>query len=408
LVHATSRACEWKTVEQAEASVKLVRSGGSKLASNSYDSWLEPGDDDRVDCDRCDGDTSYQEMAQRGEEEYGHPCQKCGGKGWLPASEVEPTQARKLAGKTEELLRPILGAGLATDVANNAVQALGLGDDEIYEPDPEEDHALGGSVRAILMQRLRHPKPYGAEHLTKEMVEEAVAAVTEPTGGIKPNRSRASTLNGRASMDAKRVGRDVDPDRYTGKRGKDLDAAMDRYETFHAKRPLRAVELPHDLPTSVIPIGQVLSTMYRTDKWHEDGDDEDYKHVHDNSRGGKDTEYKFGKGVIAYEPAHQARKSIIEADGKRVKAQPIGKAVRLPVSAPGALSLLGYCLGVFVQRFDDEEVYELNPRGCYLFCSPKGDMLAVYSPDAQPDGSKGFLMIMAGGGLRVLKDGIDG
>jgi hypothetical protein len=229
---------------------------------------------------------------------------------------------------------------------------------------------------------------------------------TSDEDSLEPNRT-ATTLGGRPSMDTSRVGREIDPDRYSGRRGKELDAAMDRYETFHAKRPLRAVELPHDLPTSVIPVGQVISTMYRTDKWHEDGDDEDYKHVHDNSRGGKDKEYEFGKGVIAYEPAREASKSRVEGGGKRGKAQ-AGKAVRLPVHAPGALSLLGYCLGVFVQRFDDNEVYEISPRGTYLFCSPKGDMLALYSPDKQPDGSVGFLMVMAGGGLRVLKDGIDG
>lgn len=225
---------------------------------------------------------------------------------------------------------------------------------------------------------------------------------------IEENPRRASTLNGRHSMDTEHVGRDVDPDRYNGARGKHLEAAMDRYETFHAKRPLRTVELPHDLPTSVVPVGQVISTMYRTDKWHEDGDDEDYKHVHDDSRGGKDREYEFGKGVIAYEPANQVGKSVVATDGKRTKAKVGAKSIRLPVQAPKALSLLGYCLGVFVQRFDDQEIYELNPRGCYLFCSPKGDMLALYSPDKQPDGSSGFLMIMAGGGLRVLKDGIDG
>jgi len=213
--------------------------------------------------------------------------------------------------------------------------------------------------------------------------------------GLAPN---GSTLNGRASMDTSHVGRDIDPDEVSGRHGKDLDGAMGRYETFHAKRPLRTVELNHDLPTSVVPVGQVVSTMYRTDKWHEDGDDEDYKHVHDDSSGGSDKEYEFGKGVIAYEPAREASKSTI--GGKR-RAAP-AKAEKLPVRAPGALTLLGYCLGVFVERFDDNEVYEINPRGCYLYCTPKGDMLALYSP------KDGFLMVMAGGGLCVLKDGIDG
>jgi hypothetical protein len=384
---------------------------------------------------------------------------------------VENARAHDMAKQAREVLEPILGAALAADVANNAATAFAFDEDEIYEP----DISFADAVRESLVQRLRHPKAYRAEHLTPEMIEEAVAAIkdigsdnerlgeavmsffTAPinehetpyvaipedftpaeqgefvdlvrqprfvsreeqiaklkeiiaarSAPLARNARRSSTLNGRPSMDTRGVGRDVDPDRYKGARGRHLEEAMDRYETFHAKRPLRTVELKHDLPTSVVPVGQVISTMYRTDKWHEDGDDEDYKHVHDNSRGGKDREYEFGKGVIAYEPASQVSKSVIAADGRRTKTKAAAKPVRLPVRAPQALTLLGYCLGVFVQRFDDEEVYEINPRGCYLFCSPKGDMLALYSPDEQPDGSRGFLMIMAGGGLRVLKDGIDG
>lgn len=214
----------------------------------------------------------------------------------------------------------------------------------------------------------------------------------------------ATALRGPA-MDTK-FGRDVDPDLVRGAGGGGLDSAMDRYEVFHAKRPLRSVELSHDLPTSWICVGQAVSTMYRTDKWHEDGDDEDYKHVHDVHDG---KEYEFGKGVLMYEPATQARKSKVEDEsGRHVTANVENKPERLPVPHPKALTLLGYCLGIFVRRFDDEEIYELNPRGCYLFCSPSGDMLALYSPKKQPDGSSGFLCILAGGKLRVIEDGIDG
>jgi hypothetical protein len=35
-------------------------------------------------------------------------------------------------------------------------------------------------------------------------------------------------------------------------------------------------------------------------------------------------------------------------------------------------------------------------------------MLAVYSPKPQPNGDVGFLCVMSGGKLRVLKEGIDG
>lgn len=385
---------------------------------------------------------------------------------------VQPNgRAQDLATAARAALSPILGDKLAEDVSNNAAMIAVAEDDGIYDSEmsfPEAiratlvqrlnhpgtyraghlteemiDEAVdavaemdsAGNLEEAITNFFETPineydTPYVShpEDFTRSEQNEFVDFVRQPRlvsreeqlaklreiiaarRQVKPNRrrsSRASTLNGRSSMDTRHVGRDVDPDRYTGARGKALDAAMDRYETFHAKRPLRTVELPHDLPTSVVCVGQVISTMYRTDKWHEDGDDEDYKHVHDNSRGGKEREYEFGKGVLAYEPVREASRSVIESGGKRAKPRP-SKAVRLPVSAPKALSLLGYCLGIFVHRFDDDEIYEINPRGCYLFSSPKGDMLAVYSPDAQPDGSRGFLMIMAGGGLRVLKDGIDG
>jgi hypothetical protein len=296
-----------------------------------------------------------------------------------------------------------------------------------HSDDADDAEALGEAVHEFFTQPINeHKTPYVSipEDFTPAEQSEFVELVREPrfvsrdeqveklreivARRVKRNPGkRASALNGRPSMDTRHVGRDVDPERYSGKRGKDLDSAMGRYETFHAKKPMRVAELSHELPSRVVPVGQVISTMYRTDKWHKDGDDEDYKHVHDNSSGGTDKEYEFGKGVIAYEPAEEVSKSVVESAGKREKRK-AEKAKPFPVRKPEALTLLGYCLGVFVQRFDDEEVYELNPRGCYLFCSPSGDMLALYSPDAQPDGSRGFLMIMAGGGLRVLKDGIDG
>lgn len=213
---------------------------------------------------------------------------------------------------------------------------------------------------------------------------------------LRPNR-KARPLRG-ASMDTGFGDTVEEVDDVSGKSGRDLDAAMDRYETFHAKAPIRVAELEHDLPKSWVPIGDALAVMYRTDKWKKDGSDVDYKHLHDK---GDDKPYELGKGVRFYEPASEASKSRVQ--GRR-SSRPNRKSEGLPVARPEALTLLGYCLGVFVHRYDDEEevVHEVNPRGCYLFSSPSGDMLAMYSPD------KGFLAVMAGGNLRVLKDGIDG
>lgn len=256
--------------------------------------------------------------------------------------------------------------------------------------------------------------------------------IARPGNELEPNG--AGPLRGRAAMDT-RFGDEVDPDEVVGRAGKSVEGAMDRYETFHAKPPMRVVDLGHDLPTEWVCVGECLAVMYRTDKWHEDGDDEDYKHLHDET---EDKPYKVSRGVKLFEPKTEWSRSTV--DGKKRPRQSQPKVQKLPVSRPEALTLLGYCLGFFVRlhpdhsTLTDEEydaamelmgaasqgdesavemlnelsIYETNPRGCWLFCSPSGDMLAVFSPDKQPDGSSGFLCAMAGGKLRVLKDGIDG
>jgi hypothetical protein len=201
--------------------------------------------------------------------------------------------------------------------------------------------------------------------------------------GIEPNK-KARAIGRRPSMNT-RFGEEIeDPDDLPAAEGRQLDKAMDRYETFHAKKPIRLIELEHELPTGWEHKGDALAVMYRTDKWKSDGTDEDYKHLHD---AGDDKPYEINRGVRIYEPKRGGQ--------------------RLPVARPKALALLGYCLGAFVRQRDGE-IYETNPRGCYLFSSPSGNLLLLYSPDKQPDGSSGFLAAMAGGNLRVLKDGIDG
>jgi len=213
-------------------------------------------------------------------------------------------------------------------------------------------------------------------------------------GVLVPNQ--AGRLRGPA-MDT-RFGHDVDPDDVGGSA---LDSAMDRYEIFHAKKPIRVAELDVDVPTEWCRVGDALAVMYRTDKWKADGTDEDYKHLHDN---GNDKPYEIGHGVRFFEPASEAPRGRVA----RQQRGPGSKPQRLPVAVPKAVTLLGYCLGAFVRRDDDGEIYEINPRSTYLFSSPSGNMLLLYSSEQQPDGSSGFLGAMCGGGLRVLKDGIDG
>jgi hypothetical protein len=138
--------------------------------------------------------------------------------------------------------------------------------------------------------------------------------------------------------------------------------------------------------------------MYRSSKWTKPGEEEvdvDYKHLHEPS---EDREYAIRKGVRLYENARYAKADLKRNAGVQA----------LPRTAPEAWTRLGYCLGLFVRKDEDGEIYELNPRNTWLLAAPDGHMLAVYSPKPQPGGDVGFLCIMSGGKLRVLKEGIDG
>ena len=207
-------------------------------------------------------------------------------------------------------------------------------------------------------------------------------------------RTSRRVVPNRASMNTK-FGKDIDPDRVEGARGRDLDRSFDRYEIFHKKQPIRVVELRHELPKQLVHVGDALAVMYRTDKWKKDGDDEDYKHLHDK---GENRPYEPGKGVKLYVPS-------------RLKPRDIaGRPCGPPVRYPDSLTLLGKSLGFFV-RLADGEICEIDRlKHSYLYCSPSGNMLAVYAAEPEPsqDGAEGFLCVMAGGKLRVIGDGIDG
>jgi len=182
------------------------------------------------------------------------------------------------------------------------------------------------------------------------------------------------TPNGRAM--AANFGREV-PQPRKGRRAETVNDAMNRYHTFHKKEPRQLIEIDprHTIPSRVDRVGELLSIAYRTDKWYKDGHDIDYRHVVEQG------------GQSLYEPANSHRWAT---------------KTKLPVKAPGVVTLLGKSLGLFVKREDDEGIYEANPRGAFLFCSPSGDMLLLYSPD------EGFLAMACGGKLSVETHGIDG
>lgn len=205
-------------------------------------------------------------------------------------------------------------------------------------------------------------------------------------------------LKANKSVESRRFGREIDPDSIKGSEGRDLDGAMSRFETFHQKAPQAVVRVTHKPPTQVVPVGDALAVMYRSSKWTKPGEEEvdvDYKHLHEPSEG---REYAVRKGVRLYENARYASAKL----RKNAGTQPC------PLPAPDAWTRLGYCLGLFVRRDDDGQVWEVNPRNTWLLSSPDGHLLAVYSPKPQANGDVGFLCVLAGGKLRVLKEGIDG
>jgi hypothetical protein len=199
------------------------------------------------------------------------------------------------------------------------------------------------------------------------------------------------------SVEARTFGTEIDPDRIRGAAGTSLDAAMDRYQIFQQKAPRRVVRVHHDLPKQVVPIGDAISVMYRSSKWTKEGDEEediDYKHRHEPS---EDREYKPLHGVRLYENAR-----FVDSELKR------NAGVVKPPQTVTALPRLGLCLGLFVRRDDDGEIHEVNPRNTWLCAAPDGHLLALLSPKPQPNGDVGYLCVMWGGKLRVLKEGIDG
>lgn len=226
-----------------------------------------------------------------------------------------------------------------------------------------EDNCCGSTPLVII--------PNGVERISEDLVASGSEFDDAPeTMKMAAAMIDAETLAPNKGVMGVRFGREVESS------GDLVQTATKRYETFHDKEPRRVVRLDasHKIPSKVDLIGDCQSVMYKTDKWYEDGDDVEYKHVHD-------------QGVKVFEP-HGVQKW--------------AETSKLPVERPKAIVLLGKHLGFFVKRADDGEVYECNPRRTYLFCSPSGDMLLVYSP------REGFVALMAGGRLRVEKDGIDG
>lgn len=207
--------------------------------------------------------------------------------------------------------------------------------------------------------------PLGRQHIPRSQRSPLKPNPDDPDDDPEETVQR----NARGAMDRARFGTEVDLEQ--GGKG------AERYRIFHDKDPKRVVEICHAFPDRVGLAGGAMSVSYRTDKWHEDGDDTDYKHV-------------FETNVHVYEPWG---------------TQPWLEEAQLPRDYPTEpIALLGQCLGFFLRRVDDGEIYEVElprARDCWLLAAPDGRMLFVYDPRV------GFRAIFAGGRLSVEEEGID-
>lgn len=57
------------------------------------------------------------------------------------------------------------------------------------------------------------------------------------------------------------------------------DVARDLRRTFHATEPRRSEQLTFSWPAEMQVVGKCLGVVYSSDKWHQPGDWEDYKHL---------------------------------------------------------------------------------------------------------------------------------
>lgn len=81
------------------------------------------------------------------------------------------TRGQDVAREVARRIQPIVGEALGSEVANNAASAFAMMEDEL------DAVPLVVCVRDVLMQRKRYPGIYKAEHLTDEMIDQALTAV---------------------------------------------------------------------------------------------------------------------------------------------------------------------------------------------------------------------------------------
>lgn len=177
----------------------------------------------------------------------------------------------------------------------------------------------------------------------------------------------------------------------------EIDAVKLR-ETFTDREARRKTKLKWVWPKRMIEVGSCEAVMYTSDKWRDDGDFVDYKHVAE----GPQILYVVDGFLKDY-------------DGEEI--EPCGNVVELDRDMPDTIAMLANILGVQCRLYDvdddgdvylpngDDGLYQIDISNAKLGAGKRSDgetFLVIYT-----DGG-GVLCMITGTKLDVLKDGIVG
>ena len=170
-------------------------------------------------------------------------------------------------------------------------------------------------------------------------------------------------------------------------------------ETFMDRPASRKTKLKWSWPKQMIEAGSCEAVMYTSDKWRDEGDYQDYKHVAE----GPQTIY-VKKGFLA------------DHTGKEIVL--CGPVVEVVTDMPDTIAMLAPILGVQCRLYDEgddgeaylpsgnKNLYQVDIKGAKLGAAKHPDtgetFLVVYTEN------EGVLCMITGTKLDVLKDGIVG
>lgn len=171
------------------------------------------------------------------------------------------------------------------------------------------------------------------------------------------------------------------------KNADDLKAARRHRETFMDRPASRQKRARWDWPKELAWVGQCVSVMYSSDKWHDIGDFEEYKHV-----------------AEAEQQLYCRPDFIRDYHNTRAVLDIPSEMVSLPKKMPSAFAVLADIFGVHMKTFEGEHLQVDIARAKLggATCKELGTFLFVYTD------AGGVHMLITGGELEIEKDGITG